>query len=296
MVKSLIAKLSAVAVLSLSLVASAGAASNAAVDASGWVSAYVDAPAVQNSYITGNWINFDSGCPLVWPGIGTTDVACTSTGPDGFGGASTQSILPTRGGNQTNYATVWPGSPMTLTLNQPATYFGLWWSAGDGNNLLQFYSGDTLVGTFSFESLMTALQSQTLQSDGNSGPTYATQDYFGNPASGADGGEPFAYLHVFASAGKTFDKVVVTQTNGGGFEFDNVMVSFAQTASAGTLVHIAGPVEDVVVEDNTPTPPVVKPELASTGADGTWYLLSLGISGMLLASGAIALITAKRRR
>ncbi|MSV77387.1 MAG: LPXTG cell wall anchor domain-containing protein [Actinobacteria bacterium] len=223
-------------------------------------------------------------------------MACSSTSPNSYGGASTQAIVPTRGGNGTNYATVWPGAPMTLTLNEPATYFGLWWSAGDGNNLLEFYSGNTLVGTFSFESLMTALQSQTLQSDGNNGPIYDTQDYYGNPVNTEDGGEPFAYLHVFATAGKTFDKVVVTQITGGGFEFDNVMVSFAKTASAGTLVHIAGPVETVVVEDDTPAAPVVKPELANTGADGTWYLLSLGISGMLLASGAVALITAKRRR
>jgi len=37
-------------------------------------------------------------------------------------------------------------NPTTLVLATPQRYFGLWWSAGDPNNVLSFYSG--LLGVF----------------------------------------------------------------------------------------------------------------------------------------------------
>src|SRR5262249_19517613 len=39
-------------------------------------------------------------------------------------------------------------NPTTLTLATPQRYFGLWWSAGDPNNVLSFYSGSILLETF----------------------------------------------------------------------------------------------------------------------------------------------------
>lgn len=297
MKKSKALALTMLTALSMGLVGITTSASNAE-DASGFLSSYVDAPAVQNSYIVGHSMTFDADCPLIWPGIGSTDVACTSTSPDTYGGASTDSSDPFRGGVGSRYATVWPGTPMTLTLDTPATYFGLWWSAGDGNNLLQFYSDDTLLGTFSFDTLMTALTSQSLNGDG--GSVYTTADYFGNPVDSSNGGEPYAYLHVFAAGDKTFNKVVFTQIAGGGFEFDNVTIASGTNKTAETLVHLEGPVSQPEPDpDPSPSPspsPSETPEttaLADTGKSDNQNGLT-ALAGILLLLGSAVLVVAKK--
>jgi len=88
-----------------------------------------------------------------WVANGTTIGTYNSiyaTTADNFGG----SIDPTSSGARSNYVTVNPNSSSgglttsTLTLTQNQKYFGLWWSAGDKNNKLEFYAGNTLVGSF----------------------------------------------------------------------------------------------------------------------------------------------------
>jgi hypothetical protein len=285
-------------VISVLLLTSGVSVSNAD-DSAGYLSSYVDAPAVQNSYVNGTLMNFDQGCPLEWPGIGTTDVACTPTTANVFGGASSELAAPVRGGEGTGFATVWPGSPMTLTLTEPATYLGLWWSAGDGTNLMQFYSGDTLVGTFSFDALMGALSNQNL--DSTSGNQYTVADYFGNPVDGGDSGEPFAYLHVFAAAGKSFDKVVFTESGGGGFEFDNLMIAKGTNETATTLVHVDGPVEVITpTPDPTisykPSPTPSKAALAETGNSSNPWNLGLIASLMLILGVGVIRIAGRKRQ
>ncbi len=46
---------------------------------------------------------------------------------------------------------------MTLTFNGPQSYFGMWWSAADVNNTLQFYSGGTLLATYTTASLFSGV-------------------------------------------------------------------------------------------------------------------------------------------
>lgn len=280
------------------LLLSSGVSVSNADDSAGWLTSYVDAPAVQNSYVNGTLMNFDQGCPLEWPGIGTTDVPCSATAANVYGGASSELAAPIRGGTGTGFATVWPGSPMALTLTEPATYLGLWWSAGDGTNLIQFYSGDTLVGTFSFDALMGALSNQNL--DSTNGSQYSVADYFGNPVDGGDAGEPFAYLHVFAAAGKSFDKVVFTENGGGGFEFDNLMIAKGTNETSTTLVHVDGP---VVVPTPTPVPTIShkpsptpdKAALAETGnSSNPW---SIGVlAALLITIGVVAIRIARKKR
>lgn len=92
----------------------------------------------------------------------------------------------------------------TLTLNTEASYFGLWWSAGNGGNILEFYRSDTLVAQFTSD-ILTSLSSS----------------YDGNPSgpySGANTNEKYAFLNFYGSNGFTFDKI---QSKGGGFENDN---------------------------------------------------------------------------
>lgn len=261
-----------------------GSAPSQAEDVSGWMSSALDAPAVQASYIDGTSMNFNEGCPTIWPGIGTTDVPCNATGVDTYGGASTENPAPVRGGEGTSYATV-NGFTMTLTLDEPQTYFGLWWSAGNGANYLDFYSGDLLIGSFSSTSVIEALTSQTLSSSG--GASYTVQDYFGNPIDESNSGEAYAYLHVFATSGKTFDKVVFS---GDGFEFDNVMVAKGTNTVDEDLVHLAGPVDDVT-PDPTPTP---TDKLAETGGSDNSIPIGI-ISLFFLAVGVLTLRTARSK-
>ncbi len=102
---------------------------------------------------------------------------------------------------------------MTLTLNAPQAYFGFEWLAGDSNNVIQFYSGSNLLGTFDVGSLISFI---------NARPD--AQQYYGNPNDrGQDPGEPFAYVNVIGTEGTMFDRIVFSNSDssGTGFETDN---------------------------------------------------------------------------
>lgn len=242
---------------------------------------FVDAPSVQGSYVTGTTETFDAGCTTTWA-MGTTDIACTGMAADTWGGASTTTSTPTRGGTATPYGSVWNGAPVTLTLTQPAHYFGIYWSAGDGANQIDFYNGDTLVGSFSFTALVDALNHPTL--NGVEGATYDTADYYGNPVDGSNSGEPYAYLHVLAPSGASFDKVVLSEPGGGGFEFDNVTVATETQEVGEGLVQLSGPeVKKKTVRQTLPDTGLPTPAIA-VGATS------------LLALGAAVMFFARRRR
>ncbi|MDD4913662.1 MAG: PEP-CTERM sorting domain-containing protein [Methylococcales bacterium] len=119
----------------------------------------------------------------------------------------------------------------TLTLSTPSAYFGFWWSAGDPNNAVDFYSGSTLVAEFTTATLMDALPST----------------YNGNPISPTtlDPNEPFAFINFYATTGVTFDKIVFTDTQSSGFEADNYTV---RTAAWGTQSGETGATPGVVLE------------------------------------------------
>jgi hypothetical protein len=257
-----------------------------ATPSTGDLSFYVDAPAVQASYVDGVTQNFNDGCSTTWAGIGTTTGTCYGVSPDIFGGASTEDSAPTRGGIATPYASVWADTSMTLSLTDTASYFGLWWSAGDGPNQLEFYSDDTLISTFTFYSLVDALASPTM--NGESGVEYSTADYYGNPVDGSNDGEPYAYLHAFAPVGQTFNKVVFSET-GGGFEFDNVTVASSPPTADNSLVILVGP-------GATPSEAPGDPSLAHTGLDDS--PLSVLASGAIAIGfgGLVALVVSRRRR
>jgi len=125
-------------------------------------------------------------------------------------------------GGSGNYDVVF-GTSNTLTVNNNQTgggvnYFGLYISALDAGNQLQFYNGNTLVYTFTSQNLISALGSCA---NGHSGNAYC-----GNPADWyADSGELFAFVN-FTDTGGTFNKIVFTQNGGGGFETDNHTVAY----------------------------------------------------------------------
>jgi hypothetical protein len=109
---------------------------------------------------------------------------------------------------------------MTLQLNAPATYFGLWWSAIDAQNELSFYSNGNQVATYNIG---------TLQAQAGS-----LAAYLGNPnwAPPLNGSEPYVYVNFDADSGTTFDTIVFTNHGGTGFESDNHSVNAVPEPSA----------------------------------------------------------------
>jgi hypothetical protein len=138
---------------------------------------------------------------------------------DQYGGA---------GGNG-NYDVVF-GASNSLTITNNTTgggvnYFGLWISAADAGNELQFFdSSNNLIFTYSAQDMINALGSCA---NGNAGNAYC-----GNPSDyDADSGELFAYVNFFDTLG-TISKIVFTQNGGGGFESDNHAVAYNSALSA----------------------------------------------------------------
>ncbi|MEJ6482173.1 hypothetical protein N0Y54_12705 [Nostoc punctiforme UO1] len=115
----------------------------------------------------------------------------------------------------------------TLNLTTAQSYFGLWWSAGDASNVLEFYSKGNLV-----ERITTADVASYIGKLPNSG------GYKGNPTStykGQDSNEPFAFINFYDVAG-TFDQVKFTNIGGTGFESDNHTVATGYNSITGNVV------------------------------------------------------------
>ncbi|MEP0983401.1 PEP-CTERM sorting domain-containing protein [Leptolyngbya sp. FACHB-17] len=102
--------------------------------------------------------------------------------------------------NQGSYLAVFQGDSVTIKLEKTLNYFGMNWGAISPGNVFSFFMGDQLIKSFSTEDVNPVA------------PVKAEQH----------GGEGNGYLH-FYSEGKNdlFNRIVITQTGGGGFESDN---------------------------------------------------------------------------
>ena len=109
-------------------------------------------------------------------------------------------------GGTGRYATVQTSNVLTMT-GAATDYFGLWASSLDGGNTVAFYKGDLLVDSINLTN-------------------YALDDsYKGNPSTlflGQNAGEKYAFFNFVVTGG--FDKIVLIENGGGGFELDNVTV------------------------------------------------------------------------
>jgi hypothetical protein len=116
--------------------------------------------------------------------------------------------------NKSKYLTAFNGTNVQIDLDKTHNYFGInWGSAHDGNEF-SFYNGDALVHKFVyFNDNRTFAASEKTTNVASALKTYGT---VGN------GSEYNAYMNFFADS-KTdlFNRIVISQKGGGGFETDN---------------------------------------------------------------------------
>jgi hypothetical protein len=123
-----------------------------------------------------------------------------------------------------NYLSIQANNSVTLSLSTPQAYFGLWLSAADNSNQIEFFNGSQMVGFFSAAGpLMSSL------------PTA----YLGNPNSqflGDDATEKFAFINFYApGTSDMFNEIVFTNLPGAtNFESDNH--TFSATLQAPSAV------------------------------------------------------------
>ena len=253
--------------VSLALLVAASVPSAGAKSADA-VSIYLDAPLVQGSFAAGttgakseDFNEFSAGaCPTTWA-VGTITGVCNISNVLTWGGSSqaVNSTSPAIGGPGSNYATTANNTDsFTLTLAAPSKYVGLYWTAGSPSNTISFYDGNKKIIELTTASIMNLLGTPpanagdwtTINNDpaavlnaGTAGLTYKRSQYFGNPRgysalpptsiSTISGVDPWVYLHLFASGTVEFDSI---QFSGGGFEFDNLVVSTAAKTPPASLV------------------------------------------------------------
>lgn len=126
------------------------------------------------------------------------------------------------GYNQGNYLGVYPDSEAVLNLDTPSQYFGLYFTAGDAHNTVEIYSGSKLLLQFTTGSLLSLLPNDHVSTlTAINGDNYLASDYYGQPTSGDNPSEPYAYLHFVTFGDDTFDKIVLRDTESAIFENDN---------------------------------------------------------------------------
>jgi hypothetical protein len=119
--------------------------------------------------------------------------------------------------NISNYLEVFQGKNAVINLAKNLNYFGIDWGAAHTGNTYSFYNGDKLVRTFSTKDIDQAGGFATysaLHPGSNEAGAQKQKNgkyYQGN-----------GYVHFYAdSKDDIFNKIVISQVGGGGFETDN---------------------------------------------------------------------------
>ncbi|MEM8728665.1 MAG: hypothetical protein AAGF79_02015 [Pseudomonadota bacterium] len=125
------------------------------------------------------------------------------------------------GANGTQYLFSNSNPGTTLTLDESASYFGFWWSAGSKGNRVDLISDDTNIFSFDTDDVLAFLTDNAANS----------ADYYGNPSppfQGRVGNEPFVFINMFSDI--AFDTVVFSGPN---FESDNHTIAKKFTQQTG---------------------------------------------------------------
>ncbi|WP_075087124.1 hypothetical protein [Verrucomicrobium spinosum] len=172
----------------------------------------------------------------------------------------------------------------TLTFDTASAYFGMWWSAGDAQNVLTFYLGDSIVSKFTTGSLLSMLPGE----------------YDGNPRNKTlNAGEPYAFINFFGDASTSWDRVVLSNTAGSGFESDNYT---SRVAAWDPLADGALPGVVVAEVSGTTTKQMTNESLAGTrwalGANSAASVPGAPVPPwtLLLAFACVTVLRARRAR
>lgn len=236
------------------------------------ISLYVEGPTIQSSSVPGITTEaFDELSAGIYTTSVTTGVGTYMGTPStpfaiinadqygGTGGTGTYLAV----GSETGA----PGDVL-LQLNSPQNYFGFWWSAGDAFNSITLLRNGSQLATFTTAQLITLLpRSGGTTVTAINGTQYNTIDYWGNPNSGQNFGEPYAYVDLIA-AGAVFNQVLISNPGNTGFESDNHSIALGVTDP---------PIGDVIVS----TVPGTVPE-PSTSA-----FAILGLSALFLGRAKV---------
>ncbi|HEY3756806.1 MAG TPA: hypothetical protein VGL42_11710 [Opitutaceae bacterium] len=178
----------------------------------------IEGPQVEASTVPGvTTENFDSFTP------GSYSSLTTAVGT--FDGGEIVAANEYGGAGGTNYWAVGAESnthSQTLTLTSAQDYLGLWWSAGDASNILTFFDGATVIGTYNVAEIIPSLSSA----------------YFGNPSdSFANDSQPYDYLNFTTTGSTVITSVEFTATTfTAGFEVDNISVLPTPITPPGQVV------------------------------------------------------------
>lgn len=211
------------------------------------ISMFVSAPFVQGSHATESVLREDfnvANCNAA-SGVGTVTLsnphACSIDLANQHGGAAVgpEDPTPTTGGIGTphlkNGSTT---SFVTFTPVTPVKYVGIWWSAGSPGDLIELYSGSTLVQSVSTDTVLnffSAAPAGRISTVG--GGSHAVASYNGNPRiSPGNGSQPFVYLNLFLSGGISADRIVVS---GQYFEVDNLVTSTVEQSTTSSMALVA---------------------------------------------------------
>ncbi|HEX7158770.1 MAG TPA: hypothetical protein VF214_07135 [Edaphobacter sp.] len=167
-----------------------------------------DNATVSNGILTTNY----NGSPITGTYSGNFAIVPANL----FGGAGGSLYITTTG----------HASFYTLSLSQPVNYFGLWFSALDGGNYLNFYNGNSLVESFTPKDFINLV-----------GPCPGANPFCGNPNNGLDPEEQFAYLNFYDTNG-TFNTIVFGETLAptAELESDNHAVANLASSPGGTII------------------------------------------------------------
>ena len=119
--------------------------------------------------------------------------------------------------NTSNYLEVFQGDNVIINLAKNLNYFGIDWGAAHTGNTYAFYNGDKLVHSFNTKDIDQAGGFATYSAlHPGSNEAGAQQQQNGKYYQGN------GYVHFYAD-GKDdiFNKIVISQVGGGGFETDN---------------------------------------------------------------------------
>jgi hypothetical protein len=195
--------------------------------------------------VTPSTATFDGGSVSPPGGTGVAAGTYTATGtgmtlstPNQFGGAETSP-----GGGSTNFLILGPATgadpraTWTAGPSGTAFYFGMWWSALDGNNSVLFYRNGQIVDVLTGGRMLA--------------DTGLDLAYNGNPnQGGANAGEKYVFVNVYADATSGFDRIDFVNAGDSGFETDSHTVAYQVIAldqQSGTFVPVPEPTGGLVL-------------------------------------------------